>query len=86
MKRIWKIDVPGRNGYSFAVRTDIEDEQAVISAAEEAGLFESGEDANFAMAEDITNSSYDLGAFKDCITDLDDKLSGSIKEDKAILL
>lgn len=69
MKRVYKIDVPGKNGYSFAVRGEIDSEEAAISEAIAAGIFDDY-DAEYAVAEDITESEYDLNAFKDCINDL----------------
>ena len=65
MKRIWKIDVPGKYGYSFAVKGNIEDEDAAIETALKHGHFEEDYDADYASAEEITNSKYNLDAFKD---------------------
>lgn len=70
MKRVYKIDVPGKNGYSFAVRGEFNSEEAAISEALAAGIFDDDCDAEYAVAEDITESEYDLNAFKDCINDL----------------
>lgn len=70
MARIWKIDVPGRYGYSFAVKCYADDEEDAIDLAAEHGCYDDNNDALYATAEDITNSPYDLNAFKDCIQDL----------------
>ena len=64
MKRIWKIDVPGPNGYSFAIKGNIENESVAIAEAYSAELFYDGHDAEYATAEDITDSEYDIKAFK----------------------
>jgi hypothetical protein len=71
MKRIVKIDVPGRHGYSFAVAFNAENEiadheTAALDLALEANLFEEDEDYDYATAEDITDSEYDLEHFKNC--------------------
>lgn len=67
MKKIFSINVPGRHGYSFAVKCDTSyDEDSVIDLAAENFLFEEDEDADYATAEDITDSEYDINAFKDC--------------------
>lgn len=71
MKKIFSINVPGRHGYSFAVKCDTSyDEDSVISLAEENYLFEEDEDADYAIAEDITDSEYDIEAFKNCTYEL----------------
>lgn len=71
MKHIVKIDVPGRHGYSFAVAFNTENEMAdhesnALDLALEANLFEEDEDYDYAMAEDITDSEYDIEHFKYC--------------------
>ncbi len=67
MKKIFSINVPGRHGYSFAVKCDTSyDEDSVINLAAENFLFEVDEDADYATAEDITDSEYDINAFKNC--------------------
>lgn len=71
MKKIFSINVPGRHGYSFAVKCDTSyDEDSVIDLAAENFLFEEDEDADYATAEDITDSEYDINAFKDCIYEI----------------
>ena len=66
MKRIYSINVTGRNGYSFAVKCEETSESAVIDMALDAGLFEDDADADYAVAEDITDYPYDVEHFKDC--------------------
>lgn len=71
MKHVVKIDVPGRHGYSFAVAFNAENEMAdhestARDLALEANLFMEDEDYDYAMAEDITNSEYDLEHCKGC--------------------
>ena len=71
MKKIFSINVPGRHGYSFAVRCDASfDEDSVIDLAAESKLFNDPEDADYAISEDITESDYDINAFKSCTYDL----------------
>lgn len=71
MKKIFSINVPGRHGYSFAVKCDTSyDEDSVIELAAESGLFDSDEDADYAIAEDITESDYEIEHFKDCTYEL----------------
>ena len=72
MKKIFSINVPGKHGYSFAVECDASyDEESVIDLALENGLFDENRDADYAIAEDITDSEYDRDAFKDCTTKID---------------
>lgn len=71
MKKVFSINVPGKYGYSFAVRCDTSyDEESVIELAAENCLFEEDEDADYAIAEDITESDYDIQAFKDDTYDI----------------
>ena len=70
MARIWKIDVPGRYGYSFAIKCDADDEYDAIDWAAEYDCYDDANDALYATAEDITDSPYDLSAFKNSIYDL----------------
>ena len=70
MKHIVKIDVPGKYGYSFAVAFNAENEMSdhestALDLALEAELFEEDYHRDFAMAEDITDSEYDIEHFKD---------------------
>ena len=51
----YKIDVMGKNGYSFMVETDEElryDEDAIDLAVEH-HLFQDSEDANYAVVDDL---------------------------------
>ena len=66
MKRIFSINVTGRNGYSFAIKCDATEEADAVQMAENAGLFEDDADAFYATAEDITDYPYDVEHFKDC--------------------
>ena len=66
MKKIYSINVPGAYGYSFAVKGEISCEEDAIEMAAEADLFTEPEDANYAIAEDITEWDDDIKAFKDC--------------------
>ena len=69
MKKIFSINVPGKYGYSFAVRCDCSyDEESVIDLA--LALFECPEDADYAIAEDITDWDDDIEAFKSCTYEL----------------
>lgn len=71
MKKVFSINVPGKYGYSFAVRCDASyNEESVIELAAENCLFEEDEDADYAIAEDITESDYDIQAFKDDTYDI----------------
>ena len=71
MKKIFSINVPGRHGYSFAVKCDTSyNEDTVIDLAAESELFNDPEDADYATAEDITDSEYDRNAFVGCIYNL----------------
>lgn len=65
-KRVYSINVPGAYGYSFAVKCEATCEEEAIDAAADAKLFDEPEDADYAIAEDITDSEYDLNAFKSC--------------------
>jgi hypothetical protein len=67
MKKVFSINIPGKHGYSFAVECDSSyDEESVIDLALENDLFEEGYDADYANAEDITDSEYDIAAFEGC--------------------
>ena len=71
MKKVFSINVPGKHGYSFAVRCDTSyNEESVIELAAENRLFNEDEDADYAIAEDITESDYDIQAFKDTTYEL----------------
>ncbi len=66
MDRIFSINVAGRHGYSFAVKCDAENEENAIERALNAGIFEDDIDADYAIAEEITDSPYDVEHFKSC--------------------
>lgn len=70
MERIWKIDVQGRYGYSFAVKCKLDDGYDVIELAEENDLFDDELDADYATAEEITDSPYDIEGLKSATYDL----------------
>ena len=59
MCKYWKIDVPGRNGYSFIVECDLDSEEQVIARANDCGLFQSPEDMRYAVIDDLV-SDYDI--------------------------
>lgn len=70
MERIWKIDVHGVDGYSFAVKGDIGSDSEAIEAATIAELFDSPYDAGYAYAEEITDSQYDIDGLAGCTFDV----------------
>lgn len=71
MKKIFSINVQGRHGYSFAVKCDTSyNEDTVIELARESALFDDDEDADYATAEDITESDYDIEHLQDCTYEL----------------
>lgn len=74
MKKIYSINVPGAYGYSFAVKGEIDCEEDAIEMASNNGLFTEPEDADYAVAEDITDSEYDINAFKDCTYEVETTL------------
>lgn len=62
----YKVDVMGRNGYSFmVVFSDALDEGDVIDKALAKGLFDDETDADYAVVDDLV-SEYDIENFKDC--------------------
>lgn len=63
----YKIDVMGRNGYSFMISTDVElsDPNYAIDIALDYNLFEDNEDANYAEVDDLV-SQYDITHFESC--------------------
>ena len=62
----YKVDVMGRNGYSFmVVSNDALDEGDVIDKALAKGLFDDETDADYAVVDDLV-SEYDIENFKDC--------------------
>lgn len=69
----YKIDVPGRNGYSFMVcSTDYLDEYEVLDKCIEKGYFEEDSDARYAILDDLV-TPMDIENFEksDCIFNLD---------------
>ena len=65
-KFYYKIDVPGRHGYSFMVfSTDELNECEVIDIALQNGLFDDDEDADYAIVDDFV-SDYDIEHFTNC--------------------
>ena len=70
-KHYYKVDVSGRNGYSFmVVSNDVLDEYEVLNKALEHGLFQDLEDANYAVVDDLV-SEYDIENFKNCTHEID---------------
>lgn len=70
-KHYYKVDVSGRNGYSFMVVSNDElDEYDVIDKALARGLFDDETDADYAVVDDII-SEYDIENFKDCTHEID---------------
>ena len=68
-KNVYSINVPGPEGYSFAVKGAFSESEAIDKALE-ADLFTSPVDADYAIVEDITNSEYDLLGLKDATYNL----------------
>ena len=70
-KHFYKVDVMGRNGYSFMVVSNDElDEYDVIDKALVKGLFDDETDADYAVVDDLV-SEYDIENFKDCTHEID---------------
>lgn len=70
-KHYYKVDVSGRNGYSFMVVSNDElDEYDVIDKALARGLFDDETDADYALVDDLV-SEYDIENFKDCTHEID---------------
>jgi len=71
MKKVFSINILGKHGYSFAVRCDTSyNEETVIELAAENHLFNDDEDADYAIAEDITESDYDIQGLKNVTYDI----------------
>lgn len=66
MERIYSINVITADGYSFAVKGELSSEDDAIEAAVTTGLFDSPDDIPCAIAEDITNSQYDIDGLAGC--------------------
>lgn len=69
-KRVWKIDVPGHNGYSFAVRCNATTDSEAIELASQNDLFEDEGDQNYCSAEDITDDEYEMNFWGNQATDI----------------
>lgn len=70
-KYYYKIDVPGRYGYSFMVVSNNElDETQVLNKALVHELFDDKKDANYAIIDDLI-SNYDIENFKNCTYEID---------------
>ena len=70
-KHYYKVDVSGRNGYSFMVCCDWQlDEGQVLDKAWAKGLFDDDNDVNYAVVDDLV-SDYDIENFKDCTHEID---------------
>ena len=66
MQRIYSINVITADGYSFAVKGELGSDNDAIEAAVTAGLFNSPDDIPHAIAEDITDSQYDIYGLAGC--------------------
>ena len=70
-KHYYKVDVSGKNGYSFmVVSNDVLDEYDVIDKSLAKGLFDDETDADYALVDDLV-SEYDIENFKDCTHEID---------------
>ncbi len=70
-KHYYKVDVSGRNGYSFMVVSNDElDEYDVIDKSLAKGLFDCETDADYAIVDDLV-SEYDIENFKNCTHSID---------------
>lgn len=66
-KFYYKVDVLGKNGYSFMLSSNEElTEDDVFNIALENNLFEDEKDADIAIIDDLV-TKYDIKAFKDNI-------------------
>ena len=70
MKKVFSVNVLGRNGYSFAVKCDATSADEVVELALDNDLFDDPEDSYYCFVEDITDSEYDLNGLKDCTYEL----------------
>ena len=65
-KYYYKIDVPGKHGYSFMITSnDVLDKSEILDKALAKGLFQDEIDVDYAVVDDLI-SDYDIGNFKDC--------------------
>ena len=70
-KHYYKIDIMGRNGYSFMVVSNDElDEIDVLHKAYLNGCFDDATDLNYAVVDDLV-SEYDIENFKSCTHSID---------------
>lgn len=66
MEFYYKIDVMGRNGYSFMVKSNEElNENEVISRCLDNDYFDDSLDADYAVVDDLI-SQYDIDNFSSC--------------------
>ena len=69
-KIYYKIDVPGKHGYSFMVSSnDMLDEGEVLDKALAKGLFEDEIDADYAVVDALVTDS-EIEVFKSCTYDI----------------
>lgn len=66
-RHYYKIDVMGRNGYSFMISTpnELPYEDDAVDIAWELGAFESKDDARYAVVDDLV-SVHDIEHFIEC--------------------
>lgn len=65
-KIYYKIDVPGKHGYSFMVTSnDVLDEGEVLDKALAKGLFQDEIDVDYAVVDDLV-SDYEIEVCKSC--------------------
>lgn len=65
-KYYYKIDVPGKHGYSFMITSnDVLDKSEILDKALAKGLFQDEIDVDYAVVDDLI-SDYDIEHFKDC--------------------
>ena len=70
-KHYYKIDIMGRNGYSFMVVSNEElDELDVLNKAYRIGCFNDVTDLKYAVVDDLV-SEYDIENFKSCTHNID---------------
>lgn len=69
-KHYYKIDIMGKNGYSFMVVCNEElDELDVLHRAFLCDLFSDDNDVHYAVVDDLV-SEYDIENFKNCTYDI----------------
>lgn len=69
-KHVWRIDVPGCNGYSFAIRCSATTESDAIELAGKNDLFQDEPDQNYCSAEEITDDEYEMNFWGNQATDI----------------